>query len=1255
MKKKRALRKDFYMEIKKSLGRFLSIFFIVALGVSFFAGIRASEPDMRLSGDEYFDERNLADMKIISTMGLSDQDVRTLEKVKGVEALEYAYSVDAMCRTGDTKKVVHVMSELDHMNQPVVEEGRLPEKENECLIDVDFMEESGYQVGDEIQLMSGTEDALSDSLKYDTYTIVGAGSSPCYISFERGSSMIGTGEVSGFLIVPEQAFAMEVYTEVYLTVDGAFDEVAFTEEYGAKVDQVVDRVDSVKEILQKARRDEIVDEAEEEIEDAELQLADARKELQDGKEAYATGKQKLEDGRIEVEESKTALVSGRKEQEDGKRELAKGKAELETGKQTLSDTKRKTNAQLEQAKKQLEDGEQQLAAGKATISSGEKELTDAQKLLQEKQRELDAGKAEYEAGLVKLKEGKALLEEQAAKLEAARAGLKQLDQGIAAAEKGLAELENLIPQAESGLALARKEADRLNAEYEEALAKLQAGSGEVTEEEVERLRQAAAAADQVCVGLEGRLKELRAAYEKAKTGLAQLREKRDALQDTITEGEKGLEEGKAELAKNEQLLADSKKKLEEGQLVLNQGMETLQDKEQELKQAKEVIQKKEQTLQSGWSGYYQGRKQADVEFAAGEKKLLQGEQELVAAEKQVRDGEAEIADGERQLSEAEQAIVDGEKELRDAEEELLQGEQEIADGEKELADARQDVQEIGMPKWYIYDRDVFEQYTGYGENADRMRAIGEVFPVLFFLVAALISLTTMTRMVEEQRVQIGTLKALGYSKLSIAGKYIGYAFVATLGGSFVGVLAGEKLYPYIIVTAYKIMYPHLPNVVIPYNMGYALMATGAAIFCTMAATIISCYKELAANPAVLMRPPAPKQGKRVFLERVTFIWKHLSFIWKSTIRNLIRYKKRFFMTIFGIGGCMALILVGYGLRDSIYNIAVIQYEDIQKYDMMTILDGDATEEEKDTLQSYIDSERSLSDCLDIYMKNMTIGVKGTEEEAYVFVPENEEKFKEFVVLQNRITKESYHLDDSGAVLTEKMARTLGVKAGDTIYIKDEESGEKEIKILAVCENYMGHYLYLTKNAYETLYGKEPTYNTKLLRMDTYEEEKAMKIGEKMLATNAAINVQYMDNMQGRIEEMLTTLDSVIVVLITAAGMLAFVVLYNLNNINITERRRELATLKVLGFYDKEVAAYVYRENILLTVIGALTGCGLGFLLHRFVIVTVEVDDVMFGRIIEPKSYIIAMLFTIGFSVFVNLVMYFKLKKIDMVESLKSVE
>ncbi len=1253
--KKKALKKDFYMEIKKSLGRFLSIFFIVALGVSFFAGIRASEPDMRLSGDEYFDEWNLADMKIVSTMGLTEKDAESIKTISGVEALESGYSVDAMCKIEDTKKVIHVMSDLETMNRPSLQEGRLPEKANECLLDVDFMKASGYKVGDEIELESGTEEKLTDSLKYTTYRIVGAGSSPCYISFERGSSMIGTGEVSGFMIVPKQAFSMEVYTEFYMKVDGAFDEVAFTKAYDAKVERVVDSVESIREVMQQARHDQIVDDAEDEIRDAEIELSDARRELSDGKEAWEDGKRELESGKTEVANAKTELANGKKELETGRQELKKGKQELLDGEKKLSDEKRKTEHQLASAKKELLDGEKELASGKQQLAAGEKELADGKALLVKKQKELEEGKAKYEAGVVQLNEGKKLLAENEKKLEQAKQSLPKLDAAIRGAEKGVEELGKLVANAQKGVALAEKEANRRQQKYEEAKRAWESGSGEVTEAEVKALKELADAAQKTYLDLAEKYSKLKVTYDKAEKGLGELKKKRDQLQAEIERGEKELAAGKEELLANEKLLEESKIQLEEGQKQFDQGLEKLSISELELKSAKDTIQKSEAELQSGWRGYHSGKQEADRQFAVGEKKLLQGKQEVSAAEKKVQDSERELADGERQLADAEKEILDGEKELTDAEQEILDGEQEIADGEKELADAKLEVQDIDMPKWYVYDRDVFEQYTGYGENADRMRAIGEVFPVLFFLVAALISLTTMTRMVEEQRVQIGTLKALGYSKFSIAGKYLGYAFVATLGGSIVGVLAGEKLYPYIIVTAYKIMYPHLPNVVIPYNMKYAIMATAAAIFCTMAATVFACYKELAAQPAVLMRPPAPKQGKRVFLERVTFLWKRLSFIWKSTIRNLIRYKKRFFMTVFGIGGCMALILVGYGLRDSIYNIAVIQYEDIQKYDVMTILDEDASKEEKMALEQYISGESELSDELNIYMKNMTIGIKDMEEEAYVFVPKEEEKFKNFVVLQDRRTKEEYALDEEGAVLTEKMARTLGVEAGDSIYIQDEKFGEKEIQITAVCENYMGHYLYLTKGAYAKLFGEEPKYNTKIFQMKEYQEEKAMKIGEEMLATKAAINVQYMDNMRGRIEDMLTTLDSVIVVLITAAGMLAFVVLYNLNNINITERRRELATIKVLGFFDKEVAAYVYRENVLLTIIGAIAGCGLGYLLHRFVIVTVEVDDVMFGRNIEWKSYLIAMLFTIGFSAFVNWVMYFKLKKIDMVESLKSVE
>lgn len=1169
--RKRALKKDFYMEIKRSLGRFLSIFFIVALGVSFFAGIRASEPDMRLSGDAYFDEYHLADMKVISTMGLTEKDVEALKDVKGIQNVEHGYSVDAMCRTGDTKKVVHVMSNPQSMNQVAVEQGRMPKEKNECFLDIDFLKSSGYQIGDNIVLESGTEDPLTDSLQYENYEIVGAGSSPCYISFERGSSMIGTGEVSGFMIVPEETFSVEVYTEVYMTVDGAFDEVAFTKQYDSKVEKAVDNVEDIQEERERVRRDEIVEEAEKEIQDAEQELLDAKKELSDGKKEY----------------------------EDGKNAVEKGEKQLEDGKRALSTAKKETENQLASAKRKLEDGETALVSGKRELESGKKAIADAENLFHEKQKELEDGQTKYEAGAAKLEEGKA--------------GVEKLKAGIDEAQTSLSDIEARLQEAESALIKAKEQYENAKDRYEKALAEWQSGSGTMTEEQVNALKKVMQEAESIYQTLNVKVSELKKTKEQIEIALPGMR----------------MELAKAEkaVAQGEQELSQAKEQLDMGKAGLQKAEEKLKNQKNQLEKATKTIQDSETKLSSGWKEYHVGQEEAKRQFA-------RSEQELTDAEKKTEEGR---------------------KELEAAEEELRTGEEKITDGERELADARQEILDLDMPEWYVYDRDVFEEYTGYGENADRMRAIGEVFPVLFFLVAALISLTTMTRMVEEQRVQIGTLKALGYSKFSIAGKYLGYAFVATMGGSVVGVLAGEKLYPYIIVTAYKIMYPHLPNVVIPYNIAYAVMATGAAIFCTMAATVISCYKELAAQPAVLMRPPAPKQGKRVFLERITFIWKHLSFIWKSTIRNLIRYKKRFFMTVFGIGGCMALILVGYGLRDSIYNIAVIQYEDIQKYNIMAILDENASEEEKKNLNTYLEGETKISDALDIYMKNLTIGNNVSEKEAYIFVPEEEEKFSDFVVLNDRRTKEKYELPKEGAVLTEKMAKTLGVKAGDTIYIEDEEVGKKEIQITAICENYMGHYLYLTKGAYETLFGKTPEYNTKIFRMGEYHEKEAMKIGEKMLATKAAINIQYMDNMRGRIEDMLTTLDSVIAVLIAAAGMLAFVVLYNLNNINITERRRELATIKVLGFYDKEVAAYVYRENVLLTIIGSIAGCGLGYLLHRFVIVTVEVDDVMFGRNIELKSYIIAMLFTIGFSAFVNWVMYFKLKKIDMVESLKSVE
>ena len=404
-----------------------------------------------------------------------------------------------------------------------------------------------------------------------------------------------------------------------------------------------------------------------------------------------------------------------------------------------------------------------------------------------------------------------------------------------------------------------------------------------------------------------------------------------------------------------------------------------------------------------------------------------------------------------------------------------------------------------------------------------------------------------------------------------------------------------------------------------------------------------------------MRPPTPKQGQRVLLERVPFIWKRLNFSWKASIRNLVRYKKRLFMTIFGIGGCMALMLVGFGLKDSIFAIVDIQYEEIQLYDGNIILSDDATEEEKSNIITELGKDSAMTGSTEGLLTQITVGNGEEWHDVYLDVPKDVEEFSEFVVLQDRITNAKYALDDSGVILTEKMATELDAEPGDTITIRDEDRGDLKVEISAVCENYMGHYLYMTPAYYEKVYGEEPDYNSIFYKTADRITEEAERIGEEALALPGALSVSYTTDLREQVDNMLGALDEVIVVLIISAGMLAFVVLYNLNNINITERQRELATLKVLGFYNGEVAMYVYRENIVLTFLGAVFGIILGKFLHGFIIVTVEIESVMFGRNIDLSSFVYGFLLTILFSLLVNGAMYFKLKKINMVESLKSVE
>ena len=747
-------------------------------------------------------------------------------------------------------------------------------------------------------------------------------------------------------------------------------------------------------------------------------------------------------------------------------------------------------------------------------------------------------------------------------------------------------------------------------------------------------------------------------WENLNTKLAGMQERKTQLENTKQEklNQAGFAT-EADLEAQITSLTKQKADLDAKEKALLQQEQTLAAQEEELLSAgrqitdgKSQIAAARSQLDSTKSQITDGKAQILSAWAL----LNEKEDTLNASKAQLASGEQELADGR---SEYEQAAKEAEEQITDGQAKITDGEKQLTDAKQQIADAKAEIKKIENPKWYVQTReDALTEYQGYGDNADRMRSIGKVFPVLFFLVAALISLTTMTRMVEEQRVQIGTMKALGYGKAAIAGKYIGYALIATLGGSIFGVLAGEKILPFIIIYAYMILYKHLPAILVPYHMSYALQASGIAVACTLIATIASCYKELAAEPAELMRPAAPKQGKRILLERIGIIWKHLNFTWKSTVRNLIRYKKRFFMTIFGIGGCMALMVVGFGLKDCIYEIVRLQYEKVQFYDAATYMSDDISEENRQQLHDYLDQNADIKETIEARMQKTDVKSASGKKTLYLMVPSDNEKIEDFLSFHSRTNKdEVYSLKKDEVILTEKMASLLNVKVGDELTIEDEDRGDQTVTVGAICENYMSHYLYLSPEKYEELYGVPAEYNTIIYSVKDGKDDQIEKIGTKLLSMDGVLNVSYTSSIEGRLDDMLRSLNLVIVVLIVSAGMLAFVVLYNLNNINITERQRELATLKVLGFYDGEVASYVYRENILLTIIGSVVGMVLGNLLHRYIILTVEVEEAMFGRQIHWQSYLYSFLFTVAFSLFVNWVMFYKLKKIDMVESLKSVE
>lgn len=724
---------------------------------------------------------------------------------------------------------------------------------------------------------------------------------------------------------------------------------------------------------------------------------------------------------------------------------------------------------------------------------------------------------------------------------------------------------------------------------------------------------------------EQELAEAKATLENAESMLSR-------IESTREQRKADVDKAKAELEKLENDPTISPQSLADARSVVA-GFERLYNEVQS------QYEKKSKEVEDGWKIYNEKKRAVD-----DLKNNLPGiTAEIESAEKRLQDEELRIQSGKEQYEISKQDAFD-----------------ELSDAETKLSEAEREINNMETPVWYVLGRNAVESYLSYENDFKSIGAIGTVFPIIFFLVAALVSLTTMTRMVEEERTQIGTLKALGYGKFSIASKFIVYALSASLLGSIAGMFLGEYTIPEIIVRAYKMVYYNLDDIVVEFNPVYGITAALAATFCTTFAAFAACYKELRSVPAQLMRPEAPKGGKRILLERISFIWDRLNFSQKAAFRNLFRYKKRFFMTLFGVGGCMALLLVGLGIRDSVAAMANNQYGKVFSYDATVSVDATLTRAQRRAMLSGISD---ISEVESVMQANRTMVYASAstdyaenKKNAYMIVPRSIDDFKSYVTLKERAGLQlPLELSNEGVIITEKYANLLGVSVNDSIFIRQSESDPypKEVKVTGITENYIFNYIYMTPTLYQTLYTTAPDLNMLMLNIKNAAD--TSDVSSRLLQIKGINSVTMNEDELEDLHSIINRLYFVIVIMIIAAGVLAFVVLYNLNNINISERSRELATLKLLGFYDGELSQYVFRENIILTVLGTVLGIFLGILLHKFVMVTVETDVYMFGRELGWWSILIGAALTVLFSVLVNIVMSFKLKKIDMVESLKSVE
>ncbi|GKU24829.1 FtsX-like permease family protein [Clostridium folliculivorans] len=1112
---KKTFFKNLFRDIRKTLSRFLSIVIIIAIGVSFYAGVRATSPDMKISADSYFNSNNLMDFKLISTLGLTKDDLEEVKKEKGVTAAEGAYSLDAVVIKEDHSLVLNIntLPSESGINAIKLVDGRRPKNNTEAIAEDKFLKENNLKIGDKIKLQSGNDTNIGDKLKNTEFEIVGSAKSPMYASGQRQLSSVGNGSVRGFVYILPEVFKSEVYTEIYVRAESeeSKNSLLENEKYKEEISSIEKDFKNLGLKRSEVRYLDVMKTAEDKLKEAEDKLNSSKKEAAD---KFADAHKKLEDGRIKLEQ---------------------GKAEL------------KKNVDL--YNKKISDGEKQIADGKKAIQDGETKLNASALEIENGKTALAAGKKQLEDQLSKLNEGKKL------------------------------------------------------------------------------------AADDISNGMQGQLIALKASLDKDPTN-PMLIMQYNTLNQAFNNGIKGKDfDSMYSFLKSSGMLA---------QMPNSKDLDDLNNASNQINRAKSEISSKENTL------------------IAGEKQLLSGRSELESSKEKIADAEVELnkgkTEGTTKLNDAKKKLEDGEKELNENSVKLKDEEEKannkINDAENEIQKNRDKLKDIKNPEWYVLGRSQNVGYENYRQDSDRIDNIGKAFPLIFFLVAALVSLTTMTRMVQENRIEIGTFKALGYSRTAIVAHYLIYSLSASVLGSVIGVSFGFKLFPPLIMNAYTSLYA-IPNSLTPFNTTLALEACLIAILFTTVSAVAATLDELREVPASLLRPKPPKSGKKIFLEKLPFIWKRLSFTRKVTARNIFRYKQRFFMTVIGIAACTGLMITGYGLKDGILGAVEKQFNDIYTYDMQTSLTQNVDNDEKNNIEDKIYSNQNIKSILFTYSKNSTIKkADSSDEDAYLVVPEKSDELNKYINLSMKGKK--LQLTDDGVIITEKLSKLVNKKVGDIIEITVNDKVMKA-KVAAITEHYVQHYVYMSSNYYKKLSGEDVKYSGFFALIKDKSKDTENKIAESFNNIDKVGSTSFKNSTHLDFNKSMDSINSVVLILIASAGVLAFVVIYNLTNINISERRRELATIKLLGFYNHELAAYIYRENMILTVIGSITGIVVGIFINNFVVSAAETNVIMFLRTIKPIYFLYSVLLTILFSIIVNLAMYKRFDKIDMIESLKNAE